>query len=101
MFNIKIVKLISGEDIIANVSEELEEAGLLVLSKPLQIMMVPNGQNQFGIGLAPYCPYAKDSIVPIRSGAVISIFDPETEMLNEYNSRLGSGIIVPESKIIV
>jgi hypothetical protein len=100
MSNVRVVKLISGEDIIADVSE-LEDGSLVVLKKPMQIMLVPNGPSNFGIGLAPFCPYAKDSLIPIRGGAVISIFEPETDMLNEYNSRYGTGLVVPESKIIV
>ena len=99
MSNIKCLKLISGEEIIADIDEGIE--GLVILKKPLQIMMIPNQNNQFGIGLAPFCPYAKDDVIPLRSGAVLSIFEPETGMLNEYNSRYGSGLVVPESKIII
>lgn len=99
MANIKCLKLISGDEVIADIDEGIE--GLVILKKPLQIMMIPNQNNQFGIGLAPFCPYAKDDIIPLRSGAVLSIFEPETGMLNEYNSRYGSGIVVPESKIII
>jgi hypothetical protein len=99
MANVKCIRLISGEDVIADIDETVE--GLIILKKPLAIMMIPNQNNQFGIGLAPFCPYAKDDIVPIREGAVISIFEPETGMLNEYNSRYGSGLVVPESKIIL
>ncbi len=99
MANIKCLKLISGDEVIADIDEGIE--GLVILRKPLQIMMIPNQNNQFGIGLAPFCPYAKDDMVPLRSGAILSIFEPETGMLNEYNSRYGSGIVVPESKIII
>jgi hypothetical protein len=99
MANIKCLKLISGDEVIADIDEGIE--GLVILRKPLQIMMIPNQNNQFGIGLAPFCPYAKDDMIPLRSGAVLSIFDPETGMLNEYNTRCGSGIVVPESKIIL
>jgi len=99
MSNIKCLKLISGDEVIADIDEGIE--GLVILKKPLQIMMIPNQNNQFGIGLAPFCPYAKDDMVPLRSGAILSIFDPETGMLNEYNTRFGSGIVVPESKIIL
>jgi hypothetical protein len=99
MANIKCLKLISGDEVIADIDEGIE--GLVILKKPLQIMMIPNQNNQFGIGLAPFCPYAKDDVVPLRSGAILSIFDPETGMLNEYNTRCGSGIVVPESKIIL
>lgn len=99
MANIRCIKLISGEDVIADVDEEID--GLVILKKPSMIMMIPNQNNQFGIALAPFCPFAKDDIVPIRAGAVISIFEPETGMLNEYNARYGSGLVVPESKIII
>ena len=99
MSNIKCLKLISGDEVIADIDEGIE--GLVILKKPLQIMMIQNQNNQFGIGLAPFCPYAKDDVIPLRSGAVLSIFEPETGMLNEYNSRYGSGLVVPESKIII
>ena len=99
MSNIKVIKLISGEEVIANIDESID--GLVILKKPLQIMLIPNQNNQFGIGLAPFCPYALGEEVPIRAGAVVSIFEPDAGMKNEYNVRFGSGIVVPESKIIV
>jgi hypothetical protein len=99
MSNIKCIKLISGEEIIADLDESIE--GLVILKKPLLIMMVPNQNNQLGIGLAPFCPYAAGGDIPIRAGAVVSIFEPDAGMKNEYNVRFGSGIVVPESKIIV
>lgn len=98
--NIKCVKLISGEEIIADVNESFE--GLVILKNPLLVMMIPNQQNnQFGIGLGPFCAFAKDGEVPIMAGAVISIFEPEIGLRNEYNSKYGSGIVLPESKLIV
>ena len=99
MSNIKCIKLISGEEIIADIDESID--GLVILKKPLLIMMVPNQTNQFGIGLAPFCPYAQDEALPVRAGAVVSIFEPDATMRNEYNIRFGSGIVVPESKIIL
>lgn len=99
MSNVKCVKLISGEEIIADIDESFD--GLVLLKKPLLIMMVPNQNNQFGIGLTPFCPYSKEDTIPIRSGAIITVFEPETGMKNEYNTRFGTGIVVPESKIIV
>ena len=93
------MKLLSGDEIIADIDETID--GLVILKKPLQIMMIPNQNNQFGIGLAPFCPYAKNEVVPLRAGAVITVFEPDTGMLNEYNTRCGSGLVVPESKIII
>jgi len=99
MSNVKCVKLISGEDIIADVDESVQ--GLVVLKNPLLVMMIPNQNNQFGIGLAPFCPHAKDSTVPVMAGAVIAVFEPEVGMRNEYNTKFGTGVLIPNNKLKV
>lgn len=99
MSNVKCVKLISGEDVIADIDESVE--GLLILKNPLLVMIIPNQNNQFGIGLAPFCPHAKNSTVPVMAGAVIAVFEPETGMKNEYNLKFGTGVLVPDNKIRV
>jgi hypothetical protein len=99
MSNVKCVKLISGEDIIADVDESVQ--GLVVLKNPLLVMMIPNQNNQFGIGLAPFCPHAKDSTVPVMAGAVIAVFEPEIGMRNEYNTKFGTGVLIPNNKLKV
>ena len=95
--SVKCVKLISGEDIIADVDESVQ--GLVVLKNPLLVMMIPNQNNQFGIGLAPFCPHAKDSTVPVMAGAVIAVFEPEIGMRNEYNTKFGTGVLIPNNKL--
>lgn len=100
MADVKCIKLISGEDIISEVDESID--GLIILKDPLLVMMVPNGTGkEFGIGLAPFCPHAKDGIVPVMAGAVIAVFEPETGMKNEYNAKFNKGLVVPDKKIIV
>jgi hypothetical protein len=98
MSDVKCIKLISGEDIIAEIDESVQ--GLIVLKDPLLVMMVPNGTGkEFGIGLAPFCPHAKDRIVPVMAGAVIAVYEPETGMKNEYNTKFGKGIVLPKKQI--
>ena len=97
--NIKCVKLISGEEVIADVNDSIE--GLVILKNPLLLMMVPSQNNQFAMGLGPFCAFAKDGEVPIMAGAIISIFEPETGLRNEYNSKYGSGIVLPETKLVI
>tara|TARA_R110002167_G_scaffold158043_2_gene353181 strand:+ start:395 stop:736 length:342 start_codon:yes stop_codon:yes gene_type:complete len=102
MANVQIIKLTSGEDIIGDVTEVNLEAGkMLQITKPCYIMMRPKPENEyeFVLGLTPYCPYAKDQSVPIMPMHVISIYYPSTELLNEYNRRFGSGIVVPDDKV--
>ena len=102
MANEQIIKLSSGEDIIGDVTEiNLEGGKMIQISKPCYIMMRPKPENEYEyvLGLTPYCPYAKDQIIPIMPTHVISVYNPTTALLNEYNNRYGSGIVVPDDKV--
>ena len=100
MSNIQIVKLTTGEDIMGDVeSQEVEgKEGFLLINKPAIIMMMPKpgSDTDFGVGLAPYAPFAKDAKVPVFPAHVVSLYDPSKEMLNSYNKQFGSGLIQPD-----
>jgi hypothetical protein len=103
MANVQIIKLSSGEDIIGDIEEiQVEGREFVLANKPCLIMMVPkqDNPNEFGIGLAPYAPFAKEHKVPIMPAHIVSIYQPETALLNEYNRRFGSGLIVPDNDIV-
>tara|TARA_B100002019_G_scaffold54947_2_gene47048 strand:- start:2691 stop:3050 length:360 start_codon:yes stop_codon:yes gene_type:complete len=101
MSNIRIIKLTSGEDIIGDVKEqELDGNTMIVIEKPAVILMMPKtdaqGEEEFGVGLAPYAPFAKGYAVPIFANHVVSLYEPETQLLNAYNQRFGSGLVQPD-----
>ena len=99
MSNIQIIKLTTGEELIADVSEaDIEDKQFLIAYKPAIIFMQPKGdsETEFGVGLAPYAPFAKEHKVPIFPTHVVSLYEPEVQLKNEYNKRYGSGIIQPE-----
>ena len=102
MANVQILKLTSGEDIIGDVTEVALEGGkMLQIHKPCYIMMRPKPENEyeFVVGLTPYSPYARDTTIPIMPMHVISVYYPSTDLLNEYNRRYGSGLVVPDDKV--
>lgn len=92
--NIKCLKLTCGDEVICDLTSDDTH---FYLSNPLMIILVPAANNQFNVGLAPYCTYAKDNIVPINKSAVIAEFEPEKGMYDEYNSRFGS-VILPKQQ---
>ena len=99
MSNIQVVKLTTGEDIIGDVKEsEIDGRGFLVIDKPAIIMMMPKpgSETEFGVGLAPYAPFAKEQKVPIFPTHIVSLYEPETDLLNAYNAKFGSGLIRPD-----
>lgn len=99
MAQVQVIKLSTGEDIIGSV-ELLDVPGsgkMVMIERPCIILLRPKEQNpkEFGLGLAPYCPYAKGFKFTIVNSHIVSIFEPEETLLSEYTKRYGS--LVPTS----
>ena len=96
MNDIKVFKLISGEELIG----KAEVTGLgYTLESPATILMQ---QTKEGVGLAlmPYMPYA-DGKVKLFSQSIATEGTPSNNMINEYNRLFGSGIeIAPASALV-
>ena len=95
MTEIKVFKLISGEELIGKVEET---ANGYFVESPATILMQ---QTKDGVGLAlmPYMPYA-DGKVKLFSQCIATEGTPSTNMVNEYNRLFGSGIqVAPASAL--
>ncbi|HIJ11171.1 TPA: hypothetical protein HA278_03890 [Candidatus Woesearchaeota archaeon] len=90
----KIVRLTSGEEIICNYEED---GDFCELKKPA--IIIPTGQGQ--LGLMPWLAYAdlKDKSIKISNKFIVFITDPQTDLLNEYNTAFGSGLFVPANPL--
>lgn len=101
---IQILKLSSGEELIGTVGDfEVEGRQVIKMDKPAVIIMQPvEGQpEKFGIGLAPYAPYAENNSLNIMPNHIIAIMQPTDNLKNEYNTHYGGGVIVPEKAKII
>jgi hypothetical protein len=92
MENIKVFKLINGEELISKASET--DTGW-VLNSPAQIVMQQTKEG-VGVALAPYMPYASGDITMYRH-SVTSEAKPDVKMENEYSRLFGSGIQIVSS----
>lgn len=100
----QIVKLSSGEELIGKVTDvEIEGRAFIEIESPAVIMLIPDQKNEqkFGIGLAPYAPYAESGKVQIMPGHIVALMFPTTALLNEYNATYGNGVVVPEKPKLV
>lgn len=88
---VKVFKLISGEEVISEVSST-SDAGWF-LEKPATIMLQQNSQGNVSVGIAPYMPYAENQKVYLHKIAVASDGTPDPNLKNEYNRIYGSGLI--------
>ena len=89
---VKCVRLNSGEEVIADVTEH--ENGV-TLGTPANIFMQPNGKGQVNVALMPMMPYAEKKEFNFPKSAIVLIFNPSRELYNEYNRLFGSGLVIP------
>lgn len=97
---IMITKLTSGEELIADVTDE--NGTYISLDKPCVLQMIPSRSNpeQPTMALIPYAMYTESHRVAVKREHVIWSEEPLKELYNQYNSIFGSGIVVSQSPIL-
>ena len=70
--DVKVLKLITGEEVIARVSEE-EHSDLLILEKPMTLQMLPpnTSTGQVGFAMVPWIKAAKNDKATISIDHVL------------------------------
>ena len=101
MSNVKILRLITGEDVIAKVEEN--DQGLS-LNKPFVIIPHQQGPGKpVQLMMTLYSPYSKSDNVTIKNDKVISMVEPKEEILSSYQQNTSSILTTPglitESKL--
>ena len=97
--NVKLLRLKSGEDVIADVTL-VDTEDTIKLENPAQLM--PMGGNQGGqmqMGFGPWAPFSDDKTFEIPRDWLVTISKPNKDLLNQYNTVFGSGIVVPDLKV--
>ena len=84
--NVKIVKFVSGEEIIGEWDEETS-----LIKNP--VVMIPVDKNK--IAFQPWLPYAEDKEYKLKEAQIHVVANPSSTIVNEYNRMFGSGIVVP------
>tara|TARA_R100000008_G_C3582081_1_gene169282 strand:+ start:1273 stop:1590 length:318 start_codon:yes stop_codon:yes gene_type:complete len=93
MSKTQIVRLTSGEELIAKI-EETETT--VTLKKPA--ILIPAGKDQIAFG--QWLPYADiENGIEISKEYVVFIVAPMDEMSQQYEQAFGSGLVVPQAKI--
>ena len=101
MSDVKILRLITGEDVIAKVEEN--DQGLS-LNKPFVIIPHQQGPGKpVQLMMTLYSPYSKSDSVTIKNDKVISMVEPKQEILSSYQQNTSSIVTAPglitESKL--
>jgi len=103
MEQIKIIKLINGDDIVCALAKEQlpDKTPLLRIDRPLQIKYVsqltPKGLKDY-IALIKWAAYTNDKIITIPKDKIVTITNATDEMTKSYFevSKKYENIVVPK-----
>jgi hypothetical protein len=105
--NIKIIKLITGEELLAEVTISSPIPTSITLKNPVRIVVIPQKPNmQYdpnrapSIGFAPWAEFSEDKTFELDKAHILAIINPVKEFVNQYNSMFG-GLVVPSSNLIL
>lgn len=104
--NIKIIKLITGEELLAEVAIN-EVVGELMIKNPVRIVVIPadprmqyDPKKTANIGLAPWAEFTDDRQFKLDMSHVLAIMNPIKEFVNQYKGMFG-GLVVPTNNLIL
>lgn len=98
--NLKIIRMLTGEELIAEILEDAYET--IKVKNALRIVVMPSKTDPSAptVGLAPYLQFSEDKELTLNKNCVITTATPVADFVNQYNSVFG-GLVVPNSKLIV
>lgn len=98
--NTKLVRLLNGEEIIAEILPSSD--AIVTVKNPVRIVIIPNklDPKQPSVGFAPWAEFSDDKVINLDKAHVLAIMTPIKEFANQY-AGMFSGLVLPSSKIIV
>ena len=97
--NVKLLRLKSGEDVIADVDLVGTEDTIILENPAILMPMGDTRGNQVQMGFGPWAPFSDNKKFEIPRDWLVFISTPAKDLLNQYNQMFGSGIVVPDMKI--
>lgn len=100
MTDIKILRLITGEEIIGEIT--LDTGFKITIKNPIRIVVLPGKSNNDNptVGLAPWTEFSSDSEFTLDKQHVLLIMEPISEFINQYKMAF-SKIITPQPNLLL
>lgn len=78
--SVKLIRLISGEFLMADVESDLNSLESVTLRDPVVLML-----SKESVGLAPFNPFGTEDTLVINGQHVLYVTEPQEDLLSEYN----------------
>jgi hypothetical protein len=97
MINVKLFRISTGEEVIAELVSESDTS--VTMKNGLVVLPTPQG----GVGFAPWTPVIdKDNPqVEVSKNFVVYIADVDSQVKTKYNEIYGSKLVMPDEKKLI
>lgn len=96
--NIKLVRLVTGEDILTEIVDS-GELGYQIKNPLIVYITPPQGPGQSAsVGISQWIPYSADKEFVIKSDKVVVVCTPAEDLAKQYDQVFGLGLILPGQK---
>lgn len=104
MSDIRLFVFNNGMQLVGDLVSKDETIGKILVKKPVQLVMVPKepgqlqkSKNEVSMGFAPFMQYTDEWEVgiPFSAADLLTVLTPMRDLINNYNSNFGSGIVIP------
>lgn len=102
MSNVKLVRFLTGEEVLAVVEEKTIGLQTKVLLKnPIRIVIMPSrDKTSPTIGLAPWIEFSDDKEISVDSAHILAIVNPIKEFVEQYKQTT-SKILTPTKNLLL
>jgi hypothetical protein len=89
--NVKIVRLVTGEDVLADFIEDSSD-GTVLLSNPMRLVFKRMSTGQNAMHISPWLPIEliEENIAQIHCADILTVVNPKEELVDHYNTVVDS-----------
>ena len=89
--NVKIVRLVTGEDVLADFIEDSSD-GTVLLSNPMSLIFKRMSSGQNAMHMSPWLAIEliEENIAQIHSADILTVVNPRNELVDHYNTVVDS-----------
>jgi|TARA_B100001094_G_scaffold57850_1_gene53303 hypothetical protein len=96
MIDVKLIRIVTGEEIIAEVLEETDDT--ITLQNGLVVLPTNNG-----VGFAPWATVISNESpeITVNRKHIVYVAEVQEDVCKKYNEMFGSKLITPDSKKLI
>jgi hypothetical protein len=92
MSKIMVLKLTSGEELLGEVTAG---ENTVKMKHPLAVVTrMDQTTGNMSVGFVVYAPICADKTINIYPHAIVLDYEPDQQMVNQWNEKYGSGIVI-------